>query len=297
MDLNKIASFIKAKRKEMGFTQEKLAEKLFVTEKAVSRWETGRGTPDISLLLPLAKTLNVEVSELLNGEENKISENEVLQVINYNEMVRKNKFNWKFKLVIIFYILSLLVFLFYLRLEYNPRFELNYFWRLLLIVGASLLTIISNKIYCNNYVEKLDDKKKSFKILQIILFIYYAVFLFNLVLFARYNNLNSYNLVPFYSIMEILKNGSIYTIIINILGNIFVFMPLEYFIIELFKVKKLAVNFILSFIIILVIELWQFIFKVGVFDIDDLILGIMGMMIFYRVYCKMCNRNKMKRKA
>ena len=71
MDLNKISNFIKIKRKELGITQDELAEKLFVTEKVISRWETGRGTPDISLLLPLSKELNIDVSELLNGEENK----------------------------------------------------------------------------------------------------------------------------------------------------------------------------------------------------------------------------------
>lgn len=47
MDLNKISNFIKQKRKELGITQDELAEKLFVTEKTISRWETGRGTPDI----------------------------------------------------------------------------------------------------------------------------------------------------------------------------------------------------------------------------------------------------------
>ena len=57
MDLNKISNFIKLKRKELGITQEELANKLFITEKAISRWETGRGTPDISLLIPLAKEL------------------------------------------------------------------------------------------------------------------------------------------------------------------------------------------------------------------------------------------------
>lgn len=62
MDLNKISNFIKLKRKELGITQNELAEKLSVTEKAISRWETGRGTPDISLLLPLSKALNVDVS-------------------------------------------------------------------------------------------------------------------------------------------------------------------------------------------------------------------------------------------
>ena len=72
MNLNKISSLIKKKRKSLGMTQTELANKLFVTEKAVSRWETGRGTPDISLLIPLSKELNIDVSELLNGEENNI---------------------------------------------------------------------------------------------------------------------------------------------------------------------------------------------------------------------------------
>ena len=75
MDLNKISNFIKQKRKELGITQDELAEKLFVTEKAISRWETGRGTPDISLLLPLSKELNIEVSfdnRLINSFESVI---------------------------------------------------------------------------------------------------------------------------------------------------------------------------------------------------------------------------------
>ena len=93
MDLNKISNFIKTKRKELGITQDELAEKLFVTEKAISRWETGRGTPDISLLLPLSKELNIDVSELLNGEENKKSKNNVEQLIEYNEITKANKYN------------------------------------------------------------------------------------------------------------------------------------------------------------------------------------------------------------
>ena len=63
-------------------------------------------------------------------------------------------------------------------------------------------------------------------------------------------------------------------------------MPLEYFLIELFKVKKFHINFILSFGIILLIELFQYVFKVGVLDIDDLILCTFGMMIFYIVYMR-----------
>lgn len=286
MDLNKISNFIKTKRKELGITQDELAEKLFVTEKAISRWETGRGTPDISLLLPLSKELNIDVSELLNGEENKKSKNDVEQLIEYNEITKANKYNFQFKLTIFFYILSILSFLFYLRFEYDPNIEVNYFIRLLIIVIASIFVIIGNKIYSNNYVEKLEDKKKVLKLSHIIVFIYYVILLFNMVVFARYNSIDSYNLIPFKSIVDIFKNGTTYEVIINIFGNLLVFMPLEYFLIELFKVKKFSINFILSFVIILLIELFQYVFKVGVLDIDDLILCTFGMMIFYIIYTR-----------
>ena len=286
MDLNKISNFIKTKRKELGITQDELAEKLFVTEKAISRWETGRGTPDISLLLPLSKELNIDVSELLNGEENKKCKNDVEQLIEYNEITKADKYNLQFKLTIFFYILSILSFLFYLRFEYDPNIEVNYFIRLLIIVIASIFVIIGNKIYSNNYVEKLEDKKKVLKLSHIIVFIYYVILLFNMVVFARYNSIDSYNLIPFKSIVDIFKNGTTYEVIINIFGNLLVFMPLEYFLIELFKVKRLPINFILSFGIILLIEVFQYVFKVGVLDIDDLILCTFGMMLFYIIYTK-----------
>ena len=284
MNLNKISNFIKAKRKELGITQDELAKRLFVTEKAISRWETGRGTPDISLLLPLSKELNVEVSELLNGEENKKSKDDIQQLLEYNEITKKNRFNIQFKLVVLFYILSILSFLLYLRFEYDPNIELNYFIRLFIIAVSSVFAVIGNKIYGNNYAQKIEDKKKVVKFSQIIIFIYYIILLFNMVIFARYNNINSYNLIPFKSIMDVINNGSIYSIIINILGNFVVFMPLEYFIIELFKVNKFMLNFILSVTIILLIELFQFVFKVGVLDIDDLIMCTSGMMLFYVLY-------------
>ena len=292
MDLNKISNFIKTKRKELGITQDELAGKLFVTEKAISRWETGRGTPEISLLLPLSKELNIDVLELLNGEENKKSKNDVEQLIEYNEITKANKYNFQSKLTIFFYILSILSFLFYLRFEYDPNIEVNYFIRLLIIVIASIFVIIGNNIYSNNYVEKLEDKKKVLKLSQIIVFIYYVILLFNMVVFARYNSINSYNLIHFKSIIDIFKNGTPYSIIINIFGNLLVFMPLEYFLIKLFKVKKFHINFILSFGIILLIELFQYVFKVGVLDIDDLIICTLGMMLFYVCYNLLIKRNK-----
>lgn len=282
MNLNKISNLIKTKRKEIGITQEELAQRLFVTEKAISRWETGRGTPDISLLIPLSKELKIDVSGLLNGEENKKDNIETL--IEYNEITKSNKFNFQIKLIITLYFLSILTFLIYLRFEYDPNLELNYFIRLFIITIASIFIIIGNKIYGSNYVEKIEDKKKITKLSQIIIFIYYIVLLFNMVIFARYNNIDSYNILPFTTIIDQIYNGNIYSVLINIFGNLLIFMPLQYFIITLFKINKLPLNLLISFLIILIIEISQFIFKIGVFDIDDIILCTSGMMIFYIIY-------------
>ena len=286
MDLNKISNFIKEKRKELGITQEELANKLFVTEKAISRWETGRGTPDISLLLPLSKELKVDVSELLNGEENKNSKNEVEQLIKYKEITESNIYNFQFKLTIFFYVLSILSFLIYLRFEYDPNIEVNYFIRLFIIVVASIFIMIGNKIYSNNYVERIEDKKKILKLSQIIVFIYYVILLFNMGMFARYHNIDSYNLIPFKTIIDTFKNGSRYSISIVVFGNLLVFVPLEYFIIELLKVKKFSINLLLTFGISFFVDFVQYIFKIGVFDIDDIFLRTLGMMSFYIIYIR-----------
>lgn len=67
MDNQKIGAFIAARRKEMGLTQQQLAERLGVTNKAVSKWESGNGIPDISLFTALAEVLGVTADELLRG--------------------------------------------------------------------------------------------------------------------------------------------------------------------------------------------------------------------------------------
>lgn len=68
MDHQKIGCFIAALRREKGWTQRELATRLGVTDKAVSRWETGKGLPDIALLRPLSEALGVSINELLSGE-------------------------------------------------------------------------------------------------------------------------------------------------------------------------------------------------------------------------------------
>ena len=68
MDANKIGAFIKELRMQKNITQKELAEIINCTDKAISRWETGRGVPEVSLLMPLSKTLDISVNELLTGE-------------------------------------------------------------------------------------------------------------------------------------------------------------------------------------------------------------------------------------
>lgn len=69
MNLEKIGKFIALNRKNKGLTQEQLAEKLGVTNKTISRWETGKYMPDLSLLKPLSEELGITLNELLSGEK------------------------------------------------------------------------------------------------------------------------------------------------------------------------------------------------------------------------------------
>lgn len=68
MNVNKTGAFISELRKDRKLTQQELGDLLHVSDKAISRWETGRGFPDIATLEPLADALHVSVAELLKGE-------------------------------------------------------------------------------------------------------------------------------------------------------------------------------------------------------------------------------------
>lgn len=91
MTKENLGRFIAENRKKLGMTQEELAQKLFVTNKAVSKWEKGQSFPDIALFEPLAEALGVSVSELFAGEkkEDDISVKAVLELS--KSVVKKEK--------------------------------------------------------------------------------------------------------------------------------------------------------------------------------------------------------------
>lgn len=68
MDQKKTGQFIAKLRKEKNLTQRQLAEKLSISDKTVSKWECGKGLPEVSLMIPLCEELGINVNELLSGE-------------------------------------------------------------------------------------------------------------------------------------------------------------------------------------------------------------------------------------
>ena len=69
MDQIKSGAFIAQLRKEKGYTQAQLAQMLHISDKTVSKWERGKGMPEVSLMLPLCDALGITVNELLTGEK------------------------------------------------------------------------------------------------------------------------------------------------------------------------------------------------------------------------------------
>lgn len=147
MDAKETGRFIAELRKEKGYTQKELAEKLMVTDKAISRWETGRGFPDTSLLKPLGDILDVSVSELLAGkrldetERGEKTDEIILESLNYSKRMLASTLNAILFLIGIVFILS-------------PLFlaSQNYAW----ILGVSNVAIA---LFCT-YIRKRKDAMK-----------------------------------------------------------------------------------------------------------------------------------------
>lgn len=92
IDGEKFGAFLQALRKEKNMTQQELGEKLFVSNKTVSKWERGASLPNVGLLLPLAALFDVSVTELLEGERSQIVDETVTQTPAF---VEKQYMGWR----------------------------------------------------------------------------------------------------------------------------------------------------------------------------------------------------------
>lgn len=111
MNQEKIGKFIAQCRKEKNLTQIQLAEKLNISDKAVSKWETGRGMPDSSIMLQLCNYLEINVNELLSGEHLKDTQYEEKANENIINIVKEADRSKKTKNMIII-VLAILLFVF-----------------------------------------------------------------------------------------------------------------------------------------------------------------------------------------
>ena len=112
IDQKKTGQFISDIRKEKGLTQKQLADEIGVSDKAISRWETGRGMPDTSIMADLCKVLDISINELLSGQRlssvdyNGKAEENMVELIKTNENVKRQGRNAVIGTVVIIYFLD-----------------------------------------------------------------------------------------------------------------------------------------------------------------------------------------------
>ena len=140
MDQIKIGKFIAEQRKSKNLTQSQLAEKLFITDKAVSKWERGKAMPDSSIMLKLCEILEISVNDLLSGAKTQNDEqnNERLLLAMAKEIEQKNKTIWTTMWIIM--VVSMIALL-------GGSFLVYFFvpegvWQLVAVLGICVLFLI-----------------------------------------------------------------------------------------------------------------------------------------------------------
>ena len=142
MDQLKIGKFIADCRKQKNLTQMQLAEKLGITDKAISKWERGMAMPDSSIMLELCDILGINVNELLSGEKNIMENNnqksEQLLLEMAKEIEKKNKTIWTAMWAIMTVsIIGLLA-----GLSLTAFFVPEGVWQLVAIIGCCIIFLI-----------------------------------------------------------------------------------------------------------------------------------------------------------
>ena len=266
MDCKKVGQLIKRKRLEKKMTQQELAGKLHITDRAISKWERGLGAPDISLLQDLSNILGLSISDVLSGEEHKESLSIPDKII-----------------IILCLLIPIIIICFSLMIS---CFRTDY------IFIGSIFLLIAYLLFI-----KKENNQKLKKEITWILFILYIIFLLSTIVYTKlttgaiYPELNiKSNLVPFTSIIVTItllltKTQGFYYIFDYLILDIILFIPLGLFLPILFPKTKKIKNFILICLTISIIkELFQLLLNVGMFNIDDIILNLSGAIISYTIF-------------
>ncbi len=142
MDLIKIGKFIANCRKDKKITQEKLAEKLYISDRAISKWERGLSLPDTDKMLELCDILDITVNELLNGEKTERNDDNKKTEKLLIDMVKQKKESDK-RLLSIEIVIGILITVILLALVFIASFcEMEYWLRITLILTGFIPLVI-----------------------------------------------------------------------------------------------------------------------------------------------------------
>lgn len=163
MDQRKTGIFMKELRIAKNLTQEQLAEKLGVSRRTVSRWETGSNMPDLSILIEMADYYAVDLRELLDGERkgekmNKELEETVLKVADYsNEEKRKMT-----KIMHWLYIVGVVSFVVFFILLFSEPQEAGFWYGYAegLTLGIPFMVLFAGAVMTSRYAAKIQAFKK-----------------------------------------------------------------------------------------------------------------------------------------
>ena len=154
MNQEKIGKFISKVRKEKKITQKQLAEKLEITDRAISKWENGKSMPDLALLKPLCNILDITINELLSGEyiskekKEETLEDNIVNAINYSKK-KENIYELIFYLFILLFGVIMIVIsmsIFSSPIEFTMWYSIIGTYVLMIIFSCLLKkTITSNK--------------------------------------------------------------------------------------------------------------------------------------------------------
>lgn len=142
MNVIKIGQFIKSLRKEKTLTQREVAEQLNVSEKTISKWETGKGFPEVSLMLPLCNFFGISINELLSGE--RLEDKQYIEKAEENIASLVNDRTTPRKKIIISSISCIFATISSLVLILLSAFFVTQIWLRLVMIGIALIVTISN---------------------------------------------------------------------------------------------------------------------------------------------------------
>ena len=290
MDCEKIGNFIMQNRKAKKLTQKQLADKLCVTDRAISRWERGVGTPDISLLITLGEILEVSVNEILLGEkiENITKEQSDKILVDSISLYKKNDIKKTVKIffLIMIMIASLLLAITFFNISMIIS-NLSIYYIFLILGGLFVSLLVFTKL------------SKDYLLKKKIVIIACVVYSISLVFYSFYTGISykisgitqynfSYNLIPFKQIHENLRlvfnNVQPFSLLFDyVIVDLCLFVPYSFFISYL-KPKISFINFFtIMFVIVIMKELFQLITGLGIFDINDIILNLIGVSITFQL--------------